>query len=335
MNDIEVKLKAATTTICFKQYVSLPGDIVVTDSNLASKLSKFQPIIVPAGEKSKNLTEYAAVLDQLAQRGAKRKSRLVAIGGGVIGDLAGFAAATYMRGIPFVQVPTTLLSMVDSSVGGKVGVDTELGKNLVGAFYPAQEVYVDAAWLKTLERRQWQSGMAEVLKYGFIMSEELAVSLETIPMLDSSDLRTSETIRACIELKRKVVEADEFETTGYRAILNFGHTVGHAIEKLTHYETYTHGEAISVGMVIEAKIGEKLGITPTGLSSRLTNTLKAHGLPVNSPTTADVENIIQSMRGDKKSVQGELSMSLLTGLGECKLIQDIAESDVREVLSES
>jgi 3-dehydroquinate synthase len=335
MNDIEVKLKAATTTICFKQYVSLPGDIVVTDSNLASKLSEFQPIIVPAGEKSKNLTEYAAVLDQLAQRGAKRKSRLVAIGGGVIGDLAGFAAATYMRGIPFVQVPTTLLSMVDSSVGGKVGVDTELGKNLVGAFYPAQEVYVDAAWLKTLERRQWQSGMAEVLKYGFIMSEELAVSLENNPMLDSSDLRANETIRACIELKRKVVEADEFETTGYRAILNFGHTVGHAIEKLTHYETYTHGEAISVGMVIEAKIGEKLGITPTGLSSRLTNTLKAHGLPVNSPTTAYVENIIQSMRGDKKSVQGELSMSLLTGLGECKLIQDIAESDVREVLSES
>jgi 3-dehydroquinate synthase len=335
MNDIEVKLKAATTTICFKQYVSLPGDIVVTDSNLASKLSEFQPIIVPAGEKSKNLTEYAAVLDQLAQRGAKRKSRLVAIGGGVVGDLAGFAAATYMRGIPFVQVPTTLLSMVDSSVGGKVGVDTEHGKNLVGAFYPAQEVYVDAAWLKTLERRQWQSGMAEVLKYGFIMSEELAVSLEKNPMLESSDLRANETIRACIELKRKVVEADEFETTGYRAILNFGHTVGHAIEKLTHYETYTHGEAISVGMVIEAKIGEKGGITPTGLSSRLTNTLKAHGLPVSSPTTADVENIIQSMRGDKKSVQGELSMSLLTGLGECKLIKDIAESDVREVLSES
>jgi 3-dehydroquinate synthase len=335
MHDIEVGLKATTTTISFRPYVPAPGDIVVTDSNLAPRLSEHQPIIVPAGEKSKNLAEYAAVLDQLAQRGAKRKNRLVAIGGGVIGDLAGFAAATYMRGIPFVQVPTTLLSMVDSSVGGKVGVDTVQGKNLVGAFYPAHEVYIDATWLKTLDTRQWQCGMAEVLKYGFIMSEELAVSLENNPMLDVVDLRANEMIRTCIELKRQVVEADEFETTGYRAILNFGHTVGHAIERLTNYETYTHGEAISVGMVVETKIGEKLGITPTGLSTRLINTLSAHGLPVNSPTTAEVENIIQSMRGDKKSVQGELSMSLLTGLGKCKLTQDVDESVVREVLSEN
>jgi 3-dehydroquinate synthase len=335
MHDIEIKLKTTTTRISFAAYEFQAGDVIVTDSNLAPRLREHNPIIVTAGEQSKCLDEYACILDQLSLRGAKRKTRLVAIGGGVIGDLAGFVAATYMRGIPFVQVPTTLLSMVDSSVGGKVGVDTEQGKNLVGAFYPAQKVFVDTTWLSSLDLRQWQCGMAEVLKYGFIMCEETAVSLESNPLLSSTDPRTREIVRHCIGLKQQVVEADEFETTGYRAILNFGHTVGHAIEKLTNYQTYTHGEAISVGMIIEAKIGEVLGITPSGLSVRLSNILSAHGLPTSCPPTRDVENIIQSMRGDKKSLHGELSMSLLTKMGDCKLVHDVPQKVVEGVLRES
>ena len=334
MIEMIVSLQSGETKIKFERFSPGEGDIVVTDSNLSGTLQEHNPIVVPAGEASKNLRCYEDILNQLAAKGAKRKTNLVAIGGGVIGDLAGFVAATYMRGIPLTQVPTTLLAMVDSSVGGKVGVDTDHGKNLVGAFYPAREVFVDVEWLKTLPKRQWKCGMAEVIKYGFIMDSDLVNHLDSAPLLNTEDSRVEETISRCIQHKKQVVEADEFETTGYRAILNFGHTVGHAIEKLTHYETYTHGEAIAIGMAVEAKIGEKLGICASGLSEKVIHSLKVHGLPTDSETIQDVENIIQSMRGDKKSVRGELSMSLLSDVGSCKLVHDIPEAAVREVLSE-
>ncbi len=334
MDEIQVDLHSGPTRIRFERFTSNDDRIIVTDSNLAHSVEHEVPIVIPAGESSKCLRQFEYLLDQLANKGAKRKTKLVALGGGVIGDLAGFAAATYMRGIPLIQVPTTLLAMVDSSVGGKVGIDTPAGKNLVGAFYPAQEVFIDQSWLSTLPERQWQCGMAEVIKYGFIMDRNLAEALAQNPLLNPSDQRISVTVRQCILHKKKVVEADEFETTGYRAILNFGHTIGHAIEKLTNYEVYTHGEAIAIGMVIETKIGEKLGICEQGLSNIVAQTLEAHGLPTNSAVTNDVENIIQSMRGDKKSVRGELSMSLVTEIGACQLVQDIPESLVREVLNE-
>ena len=333
MSDLFVKLHSGSTQIKFESLQVGTDALVVTDSNLSSRLSSYQPIVVPAGEQSKNLQQYESILDQLSARGAKRKTKLVAVGGGVIGDLVGFAAATYMRGIPLIQVPTTLLAMVDSSVGGKVGIDTDGGKNLVGAFHPAQVVYVDVSWLKTLPQRQWACGMAEVIKYGLIMDAELHESLSTSPMTEMDELRSSDVIRRCIELKKKVVEADEFETTGYRAILNFGHTIGHAIEKLTNYEQYTHGEAIAVGMYVESIIGEKLGLSTPGLAKEVAAILEAHSLPTNSLVLKDVENIIQSMRGDKKSVRGEISMSLVTQIGEARLVHDIPESLVREVLS--
>lgn len=334
MNEMQIALHAGTTIIRFEP-VEYPNNYeVITDTNISPFVAGREPIVVTAGEQSKNLREYENILRQLAERGAKRGTEIIAIGGGVIGDLAGFAAATFMRGIPFIQVPTTLLAMVDSSVGGKVGIDTEYGKNLVGAFYPAREVFVDVSWLESLPKRQWQSGMAEVIKYGLIMDSDLADQLHERELVTHEDTRTEAIIRRCIELKKQVVEADEFETTGYRAILNFGHTIGHAIEKLTNYESYTHGEAISIGMVLETKIGEKLGLCPAGLHERVANDLASHGLPTNSPTTKDVENIIQSMRGDKKSMKGELTMSLITSIGECKLVRDIPESLVREVLNE-
>jgi 3-dehydroquinate synthase len=334
VSEIEIKLRAGTSLVTFEPAKFPEQAVVVCDTNLEKQLQHHNPIVIPAGESSKNLKQYERLLSELARRGAKRKTSLIAVGGGVIGDLAGFVAATYMRGMPFIQVPTTLLAMVDSSVGGKVGVDTEFGKNLVGAFYPAERVCIDTSWLPSLPERQWQSGMAEVLKYGFIMDAELAANLNTEPLTSHADHRTKSVIATCIEHKKMVVEADEFETNGYRAILNFGHTVGHAIEKLTNYETYTHGEAISIGMVIETKIGERLGICAPGLSCRVEKDLQAHGLPTNSDTTQDVENIIQSMRGDKKSMRGELSMSLITKIGECNLVRDIPEALVREVLSE-
>jgi 3-dehydroquinate synthase len=334
VNSIEITLRAGTSLVAFEPAKFPEQSVVVCDSNLEAVLQPHNPIVVPAGESSKNLKHYEELLSELARRHAKRKTYLVAVGGGVIGDLAGFAAATYMRGIPFIQVPTSLLAMVDSSVGGKVGIDTEFGKNLVGAFYPAERVFIDTSWLKTLPERQWQSGMAEVLKYGFIMDAELAANLTANPLTGYLDHRTESVIATCIAQKKQVVEADEFETTGYRAILNFGHTIGHAIEKLTNYASYTHGEAISIGMVLETKIGEKLGICAPGLSSRIEGDLRAHGLPTNSDTIQDVENIIQSMRGDKKSMRGELSMSLITKVGACSLFHDIPEAQVREVLSE-
>ncbi len=334
MKSIDITLRAGTSQVVFEPAQFPEQSLVVCDSNLKEVLHQHNPIVVPAGEGSKNLKQYEELLSELTRRQAKRKTPLIAVGGGVIGDLAGFAAATYMRGIPFIQVPTTLLAMVDSSVGGKVGIDTEFGKNLIGSFYPAERVCIDMSWLPTLPERQWQSGMAEVLKYGFIMDAELAANLNAEPLTSHLDHRTESVIATCIEHKKQVVEADEFETTGYRAILNFGHTVGHAIEKLTNYETYTHGEAISIGMVIETRIGEKLGICSPGLSSTVEKDLQAHGLPTNSDTTQDVENIIQSMRGDKKSMRGEISMSLITKIGECNLVHDIPEAIVREVLRE-
>ena len=334
MDEIQVKLHSGTTSIKFQEFESTGDCVVVTDSNISNKLGSFDPIVVPAGESSKCLSEYDQLLQRIAQRGAKRQTKLIAVGGGVIGDLAGFAAATYMRGIPLIQVPTTLLAMVDSSVGGKVGIDTPQGKNLIGAFYPAEQVFVDIQWLKTLPEREWRSGMAEVLKYGFIMDTSMAEELGRTPLRSPSDPRTGELIYKCIQHKKQVVEADEFETTGFRAILNFGHTVGHAIEKLTNYQTFTHGEAISIGMVIEAKIGEKLGVCPQGIGRVVSETIAVHGLPTNTEVTKEVENIIQSMRGDKKSMRGELSMSLLTDIGGCQLVHDIPEQIVREVLGE-
>lgn len=334
MTDIKIKLHSGETVIHFAKPQISDDDIVITDSNLAPLIQARNPIVVPAGESSKNADQYLSLIRQLGDRKAKRTTRVVAFGGGMIGDLAGFAAATYMRGVPLVQVPTTLLAMVDSSVGGKVGVDTPEGKNLLGAFYPADQVFIDTNILASLPQREWNCGMAEVLKYGYIMDAGLASDLQQSPLVRHDDQRTLSIIRRCINLKKQVVESDEFETTGLRAILNFGHTVGHALERETGYTKFTHGEAIAVGMAIETKIGEKLGICPPNLSLQVIADLEAHGLPTQAKETKEVGNIIQSMRGDKKSVRGELSMSLITEIGLCKLVHDIPESVVREVLNE-
>src|SRR5579862_2236258 len=249
---------------------------IISDRNVARHFGKLAQkslqgagfdavlIVVPAGETAKSLKTVQSCYDRLAQHRLERKSYIVALGGGVVGDLAGFVAATYLRGIPFIQVPTTLLAQVDSSVGGKVGVNLKAGKNLVGAFHQPRLVLCDLDTLSSLPAREFRSGLAEVIKYGIICDARLFAHLEhDLPKLLKRDPDTlTEVIARCCEIKADVVGQDETET-GLRAILNFGHTIGHAIENISGYGKYLHGEAISIGQVAAAKLSsQQLGLSP-------------------------------------------------------------------------
>jgi 3-dehydroquinate synthase len=298
---------------------------LITDENIHRSYPELKAdLVLPAGELTKSVEWYSKVLSTLASRGLTRKSQLVAVGGGVIGDLVGFVAATYMRGIDYHQVPTTLLAMVDSSVGGKVAIDLPEGKNLVGAFHPPSKVTIDARFLRSLSERQLSCGMAEVLKYGLILDRGL--------WQESNGDNMVATIQRCVDLKRQVVEADEFEKNGIRAKLNFGHTIGHAFEKLTNYAMYTHGEAISIGMVLEARLSEKLNLAPQGITEEISRRLVEQDLPTTAPFVDSIPELVQSMKIDKKSEGGELTMSLLRNIGECELVKGIPEQAVIEVL---
>ena len=314
----------------------LSEPFVITDENVfrswGDALGGLRHIVIPPGEGSKSLDRYAEVLRWLADSGARRSETIVAFGGGVVGDLAGFAAASYMRGLRLVQIATTLLAMVDSSVGGKVGIDLPQGKNLVGAFYPPDRVSLCLETLSTLPEREFNNGAAEVWKYGAILDGDLLKSLEEKP-LGLGDARLPEIVMRCVDLKRQVVEADEFETTGLRAVLNFGHTVGHAIEHATGYGEVLHGEAISMGMVVEANVGEKLGLTPNGAAERLARGLSSQGLPVKLPEV-EPATIVDAMRLDKKASRDGLAFALLTGYGSCKLVSNVPEPVVLECLRE-
>jgi 3-dehydroquinate synthase len=310
----------------------LPSDsVIVTDDNLAlsysEALARFnRKLILPPGEESKSFATYQTVLQWLAEMGVKRSEQIVAFGGGVIGDLVGFVAATYMRGIGFVQIPTSLLAMVDSSIGGKVGIDLPQGKNLVGAFKPPSAVYICLDLISSLPDRQFINGMGEVLKYGFIMDKDLAKELHQSPVT-ATDSRLKKIVERCLRHKASVVERDEFETSGLRAILNFGHTVGHAVEKVLAYRDLLHGEAISAGMVVEAAISEKIGLAPVGTLASVEETLLAHKLPVKIPKGINLDQVLQAMLLDKKRTTEGIAMSLLTGLGSCKLITSV-DSDM-------
>lgn len=307
------------------------GSFILTDERVASlygNLLERAWLAVPEGEASKSLKQVEAVSEWLLAQGANRSSTVVAFGGGVVGDVAGFVAASYMRGVRLLQVPTTLLAQVDSSIGGKVGVDLPSGKNLVGAFWQPAEVRVCEELLSTLSERQFQNGMAEVWKYSFILDAPLFER-----MLSRVPPTMAEIVRRCIELKAKVVEADEFETTGERAILNFGHTAGHAIEQVTGYGPVLHGEAIAAGMVFEAKLGERLGITAPGTSDQVRKALSSIP-PLPNGWPSDKEALLAAMKRDKKAKESGMAFSLLTHIGECKLVTGVSEADVRAVLKE-
>jgi len=312
----------------------LPSDaFVITDSNVAAHyaglLESTQTIVVPAGEQSKSVETYASVLEKLANLGAKRNSWVVAFGGGVVGDLAGFAAATYMRGVKLLQVPTSLLAMVDSSVGGKVGIDLCAGKNLAGAFYPPQGVLIAEEFLKTLPERHVANGLAEVVKYAYISDPDILGKLRE-PALDFGWI-----VRRSLEIKSDIVAKDEFETTGLRATLNFGHTIGHAIEKCLNYEHLLHGEAVAIGMVMEARLGEQLNITPEGSANQIAADCDRLGLPVELPSGLPVDEMLSAMRRDKKVLGSGFAFSLLTGVGTCKLCSDVDPGVVQRVIASS
>ncbi|MCL2747185.1 MAG: 3-dehydroquinate synthase [Oscillospiraceae bacterium] len=265
-------------------------------------------LALPPGEHNKTIDGLGTVYRFFAEAGLRRDGLVIAFGGGVIGDLAGFAAATWMRGVPYVQVPTTLLAQVDAGVGGKTAVNLPEGKNLVGAFYQPKLVLIDTTALDTLAPRDFRCGMAEVIKYGAIFSRKLFESLAVPPGRD----RWPGIVAECCRYKADVVGRDEKES-GERKLLNFGHTLGHAIEKLGGYERHTHGEAVSAGMVIAAQIGEKLGLTRAGCAVALRHTLSANGLPCDSPYKPS--DLLACAEMDKKSGVGGIAFVLLRDIG--------------------
>ena len=304
---------------------------VVEDSLAAEEFAPRTTVLTP-GEERKNLDTMSLLYGRLVRSGLDRRSLVVALGGGVVGDIAGFAAATYMRGIPYLQVPTTLLSQVDSSVGGKTGVNLPEGKNLVGAFYQPCGVFADVSTLKTLPERELRAGMVEVIKYGIIadgqLFEWLEQNLDDLLALDPEKLIYA--VRRCCEIKAEVVSRDETEQ-GLRAILNYGHTVGHAVESLTDYSGMLHGEAVSAGMVAAAEISHRLGRLSADDAERQRNILERLQTPTSLPAVeADV--IMEKMRGDKKAVGGVPRFVLARRIGLVEVFSDVKPAEVREAL---
>jgi 3-dehydroquinate synthase len=297
----------------------------------------FEPVLltVPAGETAKSLSTVQRCYDQLAAHRLERKSFVVALGGGVVGDLAGFVAATYLRGIPFLQVPTTLLAQVDSSVGGKVGVNLKAGKNLVGAFYQPKLVLCDLEILRTLPMREYRAGLAEVIKYGIIYDrrffETLEAGMERLLQRDAYLL--ARVVARCCEIKAEVVGQDETES-GLRAILNFGHTIGHALEAISHYGKYLHGEAISIGQVAAARLSAKALGLPAADEERIRRCFEAAGLPTRLKLNpAAQRRALAAMQLDKKVSGGEVKFVLARKIGRVEYGHRVAPSTLAGILN--
>ncbi len=324
--------------------------LVVTDQNVAKPHGEavYQSLaaggwecelfVMEPGELSKSLPVVSDIYDRLVEMQAGRQTVVFAVGGGVVGDTAGFVAATYARGIPFVQIPTTLLAHVDSSVGGKVGINHPKGKNLIGAFHQPLGVVIDTATLKTLPERDYTAGLAEVIKYGVILDEDFFAELEqnAIGIKNrSAEILQSLIARSC-RLKADVVEQDEFEHTGMRAVLNYGHTFGHAFENLCHYGELLHGEAVAIGMIYASRLAERVKLIDESVTHRQRALLEAVGLPTSLPEglSFSVDEILSRMRLDKKAVSGKLRFVLPTRIGEVKVYPNIPEEDVRGLLQD-
>jgi len=275
-------------------------------------------LVSPAGEKSKCMQEAASLCEQMIAAGMDRSSAVVALGGGVVGDLAGFVAAIYYRGIPFVQIPTTIVSQVDSSVGGKTGVNAAGGKNLIGAFHQPRLVIADTGTLASLPSREFNEGFAEVIKHAAIRDFAMLDALDDLPAL----------IARNVAIKAAVVAEDEFETKGIRALLNFGHTIGHGIENAAGYGRYLHGEAISLGLVAACRLSaEKAGLAPS-VRDRIFSALARYQLPMTLPPDIKTEDILSAMRKDKKFHGGSVRFVLLKQPGEAFVSSDVTEADI-------
>ena len=292
-------------------------------------------VILPDGEQYKSLAVLDTVFTALLQKPHGRDTTLVALGGGVVGDLTGFAAASYQRGVRFIQVPTTLLSQVDSSVGGKTAVNHPLGKNMIGAFYQPASVVVDLDCLKTLPPRELASGLAEVIKYGIILDGAffnwLEENLDALLRLDGPAMAYC--IRRCCELKAEVVAADERET-GLRALLNLGHTFGHSIEAEMGYGNWLHGEAVAAGMVMAARTSERLGRFSSAETQRIITLLTRAGLPVNGPREMSAQAYLPHMLRDKKVLAGEMRLILPLAIGKSEVRSGVSHELVLNAIAD-
>ena len=313
---------------------------IVTDENVHSRqgpalrtmFGALPTLALPPGEETKSLASLGRVLDFLSAQRLGRMDAIFAAGGGVIGDLAGFAAAAYLRGIDFYQVPTTLLAMVDSSVGGKTGVNLAAGKNLAGAFHQPRGVFVATGLLATLPAREFAAGMAEVIKCGLLGDADLFRQIERAA-LSAASAGLPMVIRRCCALKARVVEADERELApeGGRALLNLGHTFGHAIEQATDYRRYLHGEAVGIGLVAAARLSGRLGLLPAAEMTRVEHAVSAQALPVRLAEPLPVAGLMAAMARDKKVRGGRLRLVVLRQLGEAVTRDDVAGDAIEGV----
>jgi len=318
--------------------LSHPGLLELHGSTVTDALQEagFTPYTcaIPDGERSKTLDTAATLFTWLAEAGADRQSILCAFGGGVVGDVAGFVAATYMRGIPFVQIPTSLLAMVDSSIGGKTGVNHALGKNLIGAFYPPCAVCTDITLLRTLPEREYLCGLSEIVKAGVINDADLFAFIEA--QVDAIRQRDEQVLTTLIErsiaVKVGVVQEDPTER-GVRAILNFGHTIGHALEAVTAYEQYSHGEAVAIGMALVARLSAELNYCSEAVCERVYAVLEALGLPV-AYADIDPERLLEVMAHDKKALDGVVHFIMLKDIGSVVYRQEVPLGALQALLAQ-
>lgn len=303
---------------------------------LATAFPECPVMTVPAGEGSKTVAVFGQVLEFLALQRLDRGAVVAAVGGGVIGDLVGFAAASFLRGVDFLQVPTTLLAMVDSSVGGKTGINLAAGKNLAGAFHQPRAVFIDTGFLATLPEREFAAGAAEIVKYGLLGDAPLYAELATRPLVSAADLRTAAIVRQCCALKAAVVQEDERETkaSGGRALLNLGHTFGHAVEQVTGYKRYLHGEAVGLGLAAAARLSEHLGLLPAGEAEEIERAVAAHRLPVRLEPALELGALMAAMQRDKKVRSGRLRFVVLAGIGNAQTHEAVPVDAVEAVWRE-
>lgn len=306
--------------------------------SLKAALTGRQPetCIIPDGEPFKTPETWYGIIDKLVGMQARRDVNVIALGGGVVGDITGFAAASYMRGVRFIQAPTTLLAQVDASVGGKTGFNHEKGKNLVGAFHQPAAVIIDSATLDTLKAREFRAGLAEVVKYGAIRDQQFFEWLEN----NAKDINQRETqaldylISQSVLNKAEIVAADEKEA-GVRALLNFGHSFGHALEAETAYSEFLHGEAVSIGMVIATRLSEFRGLCGAGATERISSLLEKFGLPVSLPAQTSLDNMLEALDLDKKAIASGLRLILLTAIGNAIVDNESPREEIIQIMQQS
>jgi 3-dehydroquinate synthase len=329
---------------CARKFLHCQTCAIISDSNVARLVADrvkksltsagFRPtlITIPAGEKSKTLKQAGAICDRMIAAGLDRQSFVVGLGGGMIGDVSGFVAAIYHRGIPHIQIPTTLLAMVDSSIGGKTGVDMRAGKNLVGAFHQPSLVIDDLDVLKTLPRRQFNQGFAEIIKHAIIAHPKMFRMLQSWKAGNSTALQAL--IKRNIEIKSRIVAKDEHDRSGERALLNFGHTVGHAIERAGDYRKFLHGEAVSLGIVAACAISMKKAGLPPDQRAAIVDLLGRFGLPTRLPSNFPRKKILDAVKFDKKFERGKIRFVVTPRIGVAHVADNVTLEDVREAVKQ-